>query len=131
MMTAASSSVEFAQFIADVSDPGTGIIRSDRLSRWLEMPEEAIVAAWRKSGLRWDEFASNLLAVLDEFQDLTQSLSQSLVWYRNVPLPGDSGKAAAQHVAEGQVVTALADVRLLRSDFQSRQDRERLRTVER
>lgn len=114
MSRATSASVEFAKFIADVSDSGTGMIRSDRLAWWLGVPEETVIASWRSSSLVWPEFAANLLAVLDVFQDLTLSLSQSLAWYRVMPLLCESGKSAAEYVAEGRVIFALGAVRQFR-----------------
>jgi hypothetical protein len=109
-----SASVEFAEFLADVSDSATGMIRSDRLAWWLGVPEEAVIASWRGSCLAWEDFAANVLAVLDAFQDLTFSLSQSLAWYRVMPLLCGSGKTAADYVAEGRVAFALGAVRQFR-----------------
>lgn len=110
-----ASSVEFAEFIADVSDPGTGVIRSDRLSRWLGVEEGELIGSWRASGCpEWAAFASQILEILDAFQDLTFSLSRSLAWYCEVPLQNGAGLPAAQYVKAGDVGFALASARQIR-----------------
>ncbi len=114
MPSIASAGVEFAEFVADVSDSATGAIRSDRLAWWLGVPEEAVVASWRRSALTWEDFASCVLAILDGFQDVTLSLSQTLVSYREVPLSCEAGATAADYVRDGQPGLALCLVKKLR-----------------
>jgi len=109
------SSVEFAEFIADVSDPGTGDIRSDRLSRWLDVEEESLVFSWRASGCpEWRAFAAQVLEILDAFQDISLSLTRTIAWYQHVPLCQGDGSTAAEYVRRGDVASALALVRRLR-----------------
>lgn len=115
MNSAQVASLEFAAFLADVSDPATGVIRSDRLCIWINRSEEQLIGDWRSSGVpEWTEFAREILAVLDALQDIALSLPLALDWYKHVPLLPDSGWTAADCMAKGVMPCALIAVRKMR-----------------
>ena len=106
------ANVEFLGFLADVTDPGTGEIVLARLSCWLGLTEVELEDRWTASGRsEWRNFADDVLQVLDAMQDVTDSLTASLVWYRHEPLVKEGGNSADELVATGNTCVALALIR--------------------
>lgn len=75
--------LEFLTFLADISDPGRGEIVSARLGRWLGLSVEELRQRWDGSGREaWNDYADDVLRVLDRIHDRTHSLPRTLSWYR-------------------------------------------------
>jgi hypothetical protein len=119
------ASFEFLTFLADISDPATGLILPCRLSRWLEIPEIQLrdAAAESVKG-NWSIFASDLLAVLDAMHDHTGAMANTLRWFREARVDEFGSQSGLEVVRNGH---ALDWARLIRrgvntvTDFSAKQ----------
>ena len=99
---------EFLNFIVDISDPGTGEIRLERLGAWLGLTPKDLIERWRRSGHeRWTDYANDVLRVLDRMHDRTHALSRTFDWYRSLPLSVDTALTGDELVALGRAAEAL------------------------
>jgi hypothetical protein len=101
--TKRSASVEFLEFLADISNPATGEISLERLAEWLAIPALELSQRLRQrgEGMAWPRFAEEILAVLDAVHDSTCDLATSVHWYKFAPISCFHSKTADQVVTEG------------------------------
>lgn len=98
------ANLEFLEFLADISHPGTGQILAERLAAWLGLSEDELLKRCARAGyLQWAQYANDVLIVLDRMQDRTQSLASTINWYRNLPISGESGATGDELVSSGHV----------------------------
>jgi len=98
-----AGSIEFLEFLADVSNPATGEISVDRLATWLCQTEADLKAKWhsRRANIPWAFFADEILAVLDAVQDETCDLELTVDWYLKAPIALFDGCSPEQVVVAG------------------------------
>jgi hypothetical protein len=104
--------LEFLNFIVDISDPGTGEIRIERLATWLGLTSKDLVARWHRSGhAQWTDYANDVLKVLDRMHDRTHALSLTFDWYRLLPISTGTDLTGDDLVATGRADEALQVLR--------------------
>lgn len=98
-----AGSIEFLEFLADVSNPATGEISVDRLATWLCQTEFDLRSRWhsRGSNIPWAFFADEVLAVLDAAQDETCDLEFTVDWYLNASISLFDKRTPEQVVVAG------------------------------
>jgi len=112
MKTSQESSIEFASFLADISNPGTGEILPGRLAPRLGLPLEDLFERWRSSGREtWPAFAGDLLALLDAIQDSTHCFKATVRRFLCEPLAPGVNRTADAYVRSGEAELALAILR--------------------
>lgn len=112
MMRPKEASIEFLNFIADISHSGTGEILIVRLSDWLDMTPQELNKCWQSSrSVEWATYANDVLSVLDAMQDKTESLALTLAWYRRLPISLDRCETAEKLVQVGCVGEAVKIVK--------------------
>lgn len=99
-----AGSIEFLEFLADISHPATGEISLERLATWLSQTAGDLVALWRRRGghVSWSIFADEILSVLDAAQDETCDLMATVEWYLQCPLDAFEGLTPQEVVIKGQ-----------------------------
>ena len=104
------ASVEFLEFLADISDPATGEIRAKRLASRLGLTESELYQVWsaRENHVSWAIFVDEVLSVLDVVQDVTQDLESTVHWFQREPIPAFNMKTAQRVVATGGARTLVA-----------------------
>ena len=107
-----AGSIEFLEFLADISNPATGEISADRLATWLCHTQSDLNAQWRLRGMNvpWAFFADEILSVLDAAQDQTCDLEVTVEWYLRQPLEVFGKLTPEQLVTHGRarhLVTAI------------------------
>ncbi|QNK03244.1 hypothetical protein [Dyella telluris] len=97
-------SVEFAEFLADISHPGTGEILVSQLSSWFNQTEHDFFEKWhaRQDKLPWTIFVDQVLAVLDVVQDETCDMGVTIDWFLNKHLPTFGMQTPYEVVLEGR-----------------------------
>jgi len=104
--------LEFLNFLADISDPGTGQIVREKLASWLGFSDQELLQRWHQSGRRdWGDYADDVLRVLDRMHDQTYSLARTLNWYCNQPVDRRAGLTGDQLVSTGRACEALQRLR--------------------
>lgn len=116
-----TGSIEFLEFLADISNPATGEISADRLAHWLCQTAAELKSRWhdRGSNLPWALFADEMLAVLDAAQDETCDLETTVGWYLKAPIALFDKKTPEQVVIAGgsrRLVEAMKAKEVLVSD---------------
>lgn len=78
-------SVEFAEFIADISHPGTGEILASRLATWLRQTEDELRGKLhaQRAKISWITFVDEILDVLDAVQYETNDMGATIDWFLN------------------------------------------------
>lgn len=78
-------SVEFAEFLADISHPGTGEILASRLAVWLHQTEDELRGKLRAQHdqISWTAFVDGVLDVLDAAQYVTFDMGATVDWFLN------------------------------------------------
>lgn len=78
-------SVEFAEFLADISHPGTGEILASRLAAWLRQTEDEFRGKWRAQcdKISWTTLVDEILDVLDLAQYETYDMGATIDWFLN------------------------------------------------
>lgn len=78
-------SVEFAEFLADISHLGTGEILTSRLATWLRQTEDELRGKWRArcDKISWTTFVDEVLDVLDAAQYQTYDMGATIDWFLN------------------------------------------------
>ena len=110
-MSRFETSIEFLTFIADVSDPGTGMILPDRLATRLGVSVSELEEQWRASCYcDWAAFADGVLSVLDVLQDRTHSLKAAVQLYRRGRILPDC-ETIERRVVRGMASQVLRDLR--------------------
>jgi hypothetical protein len=99
-----TSTLEFLEFLADISNPATGEISTGTLASRLYMTEADLLQRWMSRGdnVSWRLFADELLAVLDAVQDVTYDLTRTIRWYRSEPIEIFDGRTADEVVTSGE-----------------------------
>jgi len=79
------ASVEFAEFLADISHPGTGEILANRLATWLRQTEDEFRGKWgaQCAKISWANFVDEVLDVLDLAQYETYDMGATIDWFLN------------------------------------------------
>lgn len=108
MSTHSAANLEFLEFLADISHPGTGQILAERLAAWLGLPEDELLERRARAGYeQWAQYANDILMILDHMQDRTQSLASTINWYRNLPISAESDATGDELVSSGRVRDAV------------------------
>ncbi|TAL88794.1 MAG: hypothetical protein EPN69_15760 [Rhodanobacter sp.] len=78
-------SAEFAEFLADISHPGTGEILASRLAAWLRQTEDEFRGKWRAQCGKpsWATYVDEILDVLDLVQYETYDMGATIDWFLN------------------------------------------------
>jgi len=99
-----AATLEFLEFLADISNPATGEISAERLATWLCWSEAELHQRWVSRGLYvpWPLFADELLSVLDAVQDVTCDLEKTVEWYLHEPIEGFEMRTADEIVSAGE-----------------------------
>jgi hypothetical protein len=106
------AAVEFLQFLADISDPGTGVISSEKLAARLAMSDADLRQHWSdRGGVTWKVFVDELLAVLDIAQEHTHNLNQAIVWYRHSSIEVFGSRTPDRIVIEGEARKLVRAIR--------------------
>lgn len=97
-------SVEFAEFLADVSHPGTGEILVSRLAAWLRQTEDEFRGKWRAQSDKplWATYVDEILDVLDAAQYVTYDLGTTIEWFLNRRLAYFGMQTPQEVVLRGQ-----------------------------
>jgi hypothetical protein len=108
-----AGSIEFLQFLADISNPATGEISAERLATWLCQTEADLHAQWRDRGVNvpWAIFADEILSILDAVQDQTRDLETTVDWYLHQPLDTFEKHTAQQLVTSGKARRLIMAIR--------------------
>ena len=112
-------SVEFAEFLADISHPGTGEILASRLAAWLRQTEDEFRGKWRArcDKISWTTLVDEVLDVLDAAQYVTYDMDATIDWFLSRRLAHFGMQTPQEVVLQGQgrrlalaVITGAAPV---------------------
>ena len=97
------ASVEFLEFLAEISHPATGLVQSNILALKLEMSEAELLDRWAQRGqISLAEFMSEIVGVLDGIQDQTLNFNRTVRNFRYEPLELFGARTADQVVSNGE-----------------------------
>lgn len=115
-----AGSIEFLEFLADISHPATGEISLERLATWLCQTASELTTRWRRRGdhVPWSIFADEMLSVLDAAQDETCDLSATVEWYLHCALDAFDGLTPEAAVTKGQARLLVMALRSGRTTIQ-------------
>ena len=96
------ATVEFLEFLADISHPATGAVQPKILAQRLGLTEAELIDRWTNRGaVSLPEFMCEILSVLDGIQDQTLDLNKTMASYRQLPLTPRFGARTADQVVSG------------------------------
>ena len=98
------SAIEFLHFLADISDPATGVISRIKLAAWLGMTEAELCKRWIRRGtnIAWPRYADELLSVLDAAHEQGYDLERVIDWYFHARIEQAGQRTADQIVTDGE-----------------------------